>query len=118
MSLKRGDVILVRFPHVGGTRAKRRPVVVIQSDAYNSNFRHAVVAEITSNLAAATDPANLLIDVSSAEGQATGLQQNSVVSCLFLATIAEDRLGSIIGTLSSAMLAKLNDCLRVALDVS
>jgi len=32
--MKRGDVILVRFPHPSGQRGKKRPAVVVQSDAY------------------------------------------------------------------------------------
>ena len=32
--MKRGDVILVRFPHPTGLRGKKRPSVIVQSDAY------------------------------------------------------------------------------------
>ncbi len=32
--MKRGDVVLVRFPHPSGQRGKKRPAVVVQSDAY------------------------------------------------------------------------------------
>jgi mRNA-degrading endonuclease toxin of MazEF toxin-antitoxin module len=32
--MNRGDVILVRFPHPSGVRGKKRPAVVVQSDAY------------------------------------------------------------------------------------
>jgi len=33
--MNRGDVILVRFPHPSGMRGKKRPAVVVQSDACN-----------------------------------------------------------------------------------
>jgi mRNA-degrading endonuclease toxin of MazEF toxin-antitoxin module len=115
MNLSRGDVVMARFPHAGGTRGKKRPVVVVQADAYNPKVQHTIVAEVTSNLAAATDPACLLIDVSTPEGKASGLVQNSVVGCLFLATIAETRLSTPIGRLSSAMLQQLDQCLKAAL---
>ena len=36
--MKRGDVLLVRFPHPPGGRGKKRPVVVVQSDAYNNGL--------------------------------------------------------------------------------
>jgi mRNA-degrading endonuclease toxin of MazEF toxin-antitoxin module len=110
MTLKRGDVAMARFPHAGGTRGKKRPVVVVQADVYNGKVKHAIVAEVTTNLAAANDPAFLLIDVSTPDGQATGLAQNSVVGCLFLATIAENRMSTPIGHLSDALKLKLNDC--------
>jgi mRNA interferase MazF len=115
MSLQRGDVALARFPHASVGRGKKRPVVVVQSDAYNRTLRHVIVAEVTTNLAAATDPSGLLIELSTPEGQATGLAQDSVIVCLHLATMSEDRLDKAIGRLSPALLTKLNDCLKVAL---
>src|SRR3954447_16110026 len=48
--MKRGDVILVRFPHPSGQRGKERPAVVVQSDAYASAVSTLVVAEVTKNL--------------------------------------------------------------------
>jgi mRNA-degrading endonuclease toxin of MazEF toxin-antitoxin module len=100
-----------------GTRGKKRPVVVVQADVCNARVRHAIVAEVTTNRAAANDSAFLLIDVSTPDGQATGLVQNAVVGCLFLATIAEDRISAAIGQLSDALKLKRNDCLKAALDL-
>ena len=48
--MKRGDVVLVRFPHPSGQRGKERPAVVVQSDAYASAVSTLVVAEVTKNL--------------------------------------------------------------------
>jgi mRNA interferase MazF len=117
MTLQRGDICRARFPHAGGTRGKKRPVVVVQADRYNANLDHFIVAEITTNLAAAADPSSLLIDVSTPEGQTTGLTQNSVVGCLFLATVAKHRLSPVIGKLSAALVQKLDGCLKAALEL-
>jgi mRNA-degrading endonuclease toxin of MazEF toxin-antitoxin module len=106
---------MARFPHAGGTRGKKRPVVVVQANVYNVKLRHAIVAEVTTNLAAAPDPASLLIEVATADGKATGLAQDSVVCCLFLATIFEDRIDPVIGKLSASMLKQLDDCLKAAI---
>lgn len=84
MTVKRGDVVLTRVPHTAGSRGKKRPAIVIQGDAYNATLRHVVVAEDTSNPDWVGDPACLFIDIATAEGQATGLHQNGVVSCLYL----------------------------------
>ena len=46
MPVERGDVVLGRFPHASGGRGKKRPVVVVQADAYNRRLRHAVVAQL------------------------------------------------------------------------
>jgi mRNA interferase MazF len=115
MKLQRGDVGMARFPHAGGTRGKKRPVVVVQADVFNVNLRHVIVAEVTTNLAAAANPASLLIEVATPDGKATGLTQDSVVSCLFLATVFEDRIDPLIGKLSAALMQKLNDCLKAAM---
>jgi mRNA interferase MazF len=117
MKLRRGDVALARFPHASGGRGKKRPVVIVQSDAYNQILRHAVVAEITTNLTVAAAPSSLLISVSSPDGRATGLRQDSVVTCLHLVTMSEDRIGKVIGSLSTAALLQLDECLKVALGI-
>jgi mRNA-degrading endonuclease toxin of MazEF toxin-antitoxin module len=115
--MKRGDVILVRFPHPSGVRGKRRPAVVVQSDSYAGAVSTLVVAEVTSNLTMAGDPACLFIDVGTPEGKGTGLLQNSAVSCLLLATVDANRVAQVLGSLSLAMEQKLNGCLKAALSL-
>jgi mRNA-degrading endonuclease toxin of MazEF toxin-antitoxin module len=118
MTLKRGDVVLARVPHLAGTRGKKRPAVVIQGDAYNTTLRHVIVAEVTSNPRWLADPACLTIDISTPEGQATGLHKNGVVSCLHLVTMSMDRLDPAIGALSPQLLQKLDGCMKVALGLT
>jgi mRNA interferase MazF len=111
----RGDVILVRFPHPSGVRGKKRPAVIVQSDAYAGAVSTLVVAEVTKNLTMAGDSACLFIDVNTPDGKATGLVRDSVVSCLLLVTVYADTVALVLGTLSPIMQEKLNDCLRAAL---
>jgi len=113
--MNRGDVILVHFPHPSGLRGKKRPAVVVQSDAYTGAVSTLVVAEVTKNLTMASDPACLFIDTSTPEGRATGLVRDSVVSCLVLVTVYADTVAQVLGTLSPAMKQKLDECLKVAL---
>jgi mRNA interferase MazF len=113
--MKRGEVVLVRFPHPSGQRGKKRPAVVVQSDAYASAVRTAVVAEVTKNLTMKDDPACLFIDVNTSDGKATGLLVDSVVSGLVLDTIYTDTVANVLGSLSPRLLQKLDDCLNRAL---
>jgi mRNA-degrading endonuclease toxin of MazEF toxin-antitoxin module len=113
--MNRGDVILVRFPHPSGMRGKKRPAVIVQSDAYAGVVGTLVVAEVTKNLTMAGDPACLFIDAKTPEGKATGLIRDSVVSGLVLVTVYADAVEKVMGTLSLSMQQKLNDCLRAAL---
>jgi mRNA-degrading endonuclease toxin of MazEF toxin-antitoxin module len=108
-------VVLVRFPHPSGQRGKKRPAVVVQSDAYASTVSTVVVAEVTKNLTLKNDPACLFIDVSTPEGQATGLLIDSVVSGLVLDTVYTDTIAQVLGTLSLTLLQQLDDCLKVGL---
>ena len=71
--MKRGDVILVRFPHPSGQRGKKRPAVVLQSDTYAGPVSTLVVSEVTKNLTMKGDPACLFIDVTTPDGKTTGL---------------------------------------------
>ena len=95
--MKRGDVVLVRFPHPSGLRGKKRPAVIVQSDAYAGGLSTFDVAEVTKTLSMASDPACLFIDMSTPEGQATGLVRDSVISCLVLATVNADTVALILG---------------------
>jgi mRNA interferase MazF len=115
--MNRGDVILVRFPHPSGLRGKKRPAVIVQSDAYAGSVRTLVVAEVTSNLSMANDPACLFIDTGSPEGKATGLVRDSVVSCLRLVTVYADTVAQVLGTLSPTMKLQIDGCLKAALQL-
>ncbi len=88
--MKRGDVVLVRFPHPSGQLGKKRPAVVVQADAYATTVSTVVVAEFTKNLTMKNDPASPFIDVSTPEGKSTGLLLHSVVSGLVLDTVYTD----------------------------
>jgi mRNA-degrading endonuclease toxin of MazEF toxin-antitoxin module len=116
--MSRGDVVLVRFPHPSGLRGKKRPAVVVQSDAYAGKLGTLVVAEVTKNLSMAGDPACLFIDSTTPEGKATGLIRDSVVSCLVLMTIYTDTVDQVLGSLSPSMKQQLDGCLKAALNLS
>src|ERR1700736_1451803 len=116
--MKRGDIVLVRFPHPSGQRGKKRPAVVVQSDAYAGTVNTVVVAEVTKNLTMKNDPACLFIDVSTPEGKATGLLRDSVVSSLVLVTVYTATLARVLGTLSPTLQKKLDDCLKAGLALS
>jgi mRNA-degrading endonuclease toxin of MazEF toxin-antitoxin module len=54
--MKRGDVVLVRFPHPSGQRGKKRPAVVVQSDAYASTRPQAPPACVQRTFWPAAEP--------------------------------------------------------------
>jgi mRNA interferase MazF len=115
MTATRGDVVIALFPHASGSGSKPRPVLVVQSDAYNARLQNLVVAAITTNLKHAADPASVLIDVATPEGKASGLVQNSVVTCINLATIDSSLVAKRIGQLPVPLMHRLDASLKAAL---
>jgi len=80
-------------PPFGSRPAKRRPVLVIQSDPYNaSRLATVLAAVITSNTALATMPGNVFLPAA-----VTGLPRESVVNVTALVTLNKvdltDRVG-------------------------
>ena len=98
--MKRGDVILCKFPHSSTVAAKVRPALVVQSDYYNDRIANLLVAGITGNLLNSGDPAHFVIDLATPEGRQSGLKHNSLVSCINLAVISPRNVDRKIGRLS------------------
>ena len=96
---KRGDVVLVLFPHSDLRTAKPRPALVVQADNLQTGLPQLIVAMITSKLLRANHPSRVLILLSAPEGQQSGLLTDSVVATDNLATIAEVAIERVIGTL-------------------
>ena len=117
MSVSRGDVVLAWYPFASGAGGKRRPCLVVQNDIDNARLSNTVVAQITSNLRAASEPTQLLIEVTAPEGLQSGLLHDSLVSCNNLATIEQGLIDRIIGSLPVVTMASINDCLKAALGV-
>lgn len=118
MSVTRGDVVLVDFPFAGGGTSKVRPALVVQNDRDNGRLTNTVVAMITSRTQRATEPTQLLLDVSTPEGKQSGLIMNSVVNCVNLFTIEQRKVLRTLGRLSPALRRQVDDCLKAAFSLS
>lgn len=115
--MKRGDVVLVQVPFVGAPGAKVRPALVVQCDFLNGRIRETVIAAITSNLSNAHQPHQLLIDISTPAGAALGLLTDSAVRCERLHTVPQADVQRVIGHLSDALMARIDECLKSALGI-
>lgn len=96
---KRGDVVLVLFPHSDLRTAKRRPALVVQADELQTELSHVIVVMITSKLFRANHPSRVLIKLSTPRGEESGLLTDSVVMTDNLATITETAIDKIIGSI-------------------
>jgi mRNA interferase MazF len=78
----------------------RRPVVIVQGDAFNrSSLRTVVCVSLTSNVRWADAPGNVLLP-----GRATGLPRDSVVNVSQLVTVDRAALTERVGALSASSL--------------
>jgi len=116
MSVSRGDVVLVDYPFSDRTGSKVRPALVVQADTLNRRITDTVLASISrsTHRASATQ---LFIDISTPEGGATGLRQNSMIQCENLLTYDQRLIISKIGQLPTPLMQRANECLKVALDL-
>lgn len=111
--MKRGDVDIVDFPYSDLTGSKVRPALVVQSDTLNQARADTILAIITSTYGGKVT--ELLVDI--AAEPASGLKFNSTVQCDTLVTLDQSLILRVIGSLSAATMAKVNDCLRAALSL-
>lgn len=109
MVIERGSVYWADLgPAIGSRPAKRRPVLVIQSNMYNaSRLATVLVAVITSNTALATMPGNTFLPAVT-----TGLPRDSVANVTALATLNKTDLTDHVGNLPANVLQDVDRGLR------
>ncbi len=97
----------------GSAPGYRRPVVVVQADAFNrSRIPTVVVAAITSNTHLADAPGNVLLK----RGQ-SGLRRNSVINVSQLLTLDRVLLTERIGRVPVRKLRLMEEGLRLVLSL-
>ena len=97
---KRGDVVLVLFPHTDLRTAKTRPALIIQADDLGTNILQVIVAMISSRMIRAGHACRVVVQRDSADGRRSGLLNDSVVMTDNLATVTEAVVYRVIGSLT------------------
>lgn len=97
---KRGDVVLVLFPHSDLRTAKTRPALIVQADDLDTGLPQVIVAMITSRMFRANHPSRMVVKLNTPQGRDSGLLADSVVMTDNLATITGLALERVIGELS------------------
>jgi len=110
----RGDVVLVLFPNSNLISAKTRPAIIVQADGLATGLPQIIVAMVTSQTARRGHPSRVSVFVSTPEGRQSGLLTDSVVMTDNLATISDQAIYRVIGTLP---LVDIDAALRHTLDL-
>ncbi len=115
MSVQRGDVVLLSAPFTSRTGAKTRPMLVVQNDRNNARMANTILVFITTNTARASEPTQVLVDLTTPEGKASGLKQTSVVSCENILTVVQADILRTIGRLPDPLMQQVDQALKVSL---
>jgi mRNA interferase MazF len=107
--IRRGGVYWVDLGDPAGSRpAKRRPVVVVQSQPYNaSRLATVVAAVITSNTGLAAMPGNVFLPA-----VVTGLPRDSVVNVTALVTLNKGEIEGPVGHAPEELMREVDRGLR------
>ena len=110
--MKRGEIWWASLPDPAGSGPGfRRPVLVVQKDAFTaSNIATVVAVVITSNLCLAEAPGNVLLPKKS-----SGLPQDSVANISQIITIDKCFLTERVGALPRSLYEKIEAGLKLIL---
>lgn len=114
MVVERGQVWWADLAEPAGSEpGYRRPVLVVQSDAFNrSRIRTVVAIALTANLRLVEAPGNVLIP-----SKASGLPKDSVAIVSQVLTLDQDFLSGLAGRLRGPLMADVEAGLRLVLDL-
>jgi mRNA interferase MazF len=110
--MQRGDIWWANLPEpVGSGPGYRRPVLLIQADAFTrSRIGTVIVAIITKNTALAKAPGNVLLPA-----QDSGLRLDSVVNVSQIITLDKNLLVEYVSSLPSSLISRVEAGLRLAI---
>lgn len=112
--MNRGEIWWASLPEpTGSMPGYRRPVVIIQADAFNqSRINTILVAIITSNVQLAQAPGNVLLAT-----KRSGLPRESVINVSQIITVDKSFLTEQVGSLTSRQMHQLENGLRLVLSL-
>ena len=112
MVVERGQVWWADLGEPNGSEPGfRRPVVIVQSDAFNrSRIRTVIVVVLTANLRLVEAPGNVLVPA-----KASGLPKDSVANVSQVVTLDREFLTELAGRIKGPLLSSVDSGLRLVL---
>jgi mRNA interferase MazF len=114
--MKRGDVYWANLkPRSGSEQTGHRPVVIVSHDSFNRipNWQSIIVVPLsTSSTQARRGPTAIPITKEEAN-----LTKEGVALCHQVTTLDRNKLDTLIGTLSHAVLKEIEDGLKAAMNI-
>ena len=110
--MNRGEIWWAFLPAASGSSAGyRRPILIVQSDAFNASNIHTIIAlAITTNLTIANAPGNILISAKQSD-----LPRDSVINVSQILTIDKRFFADYVSTLSVKLMQQVEEGMRLVL---
>lgn len=103
---KKGDVVLVLFPHENN--GKRRPGVVVSVEEIDEETADVLLVPLTSNSTKiASNDKRIRVTVDSPEGKRGGVRIDSSIDCSFLAKVPGNLIVGKIGSFSANIVGQI-----------
>jgi len=113
-TVRRGQIWLIDWsPGRGSEQLGRRPALIIQTDAANSNPRYPNTIVLTLS----TKGLNVGTHVRLEPDRTNGLKETSWAKCEQILTISKDRLTTLLGTVSPDDLRRIESATKTALSL-
>ena len=110
----RGDIFWVNLdPTVGSEIRKKRPAVVVSNNAANKRYDHVTVLPLTSKNTTKVEPFQIFLSQ-----EESSLKKDSKALAEQIRTISKLRLGQWVGHLGLESIQKINQAVKIHLDLS
>ena len=113
--IRRGSVVLIRYPFTDLTATKVRPAVIVTANSLIPRLEDVLCLFVSSSIPNELLPTDLVIEPENPAFPPSGLRLRSVFRTHKLALLHRDLVLRVLGELSSAVMEQLNRRLQVAL---
>lgn len=113
--IKRGTVVLVKFPFSDGHSSKVRPAVVVAPDILLPLTNDVICVFISSSQSINLLPSDYVLETTNPSFKETGLQFRSTLRGHKLALLEKTYVSKVIGKLDNKLIDELNKHIKIAL---
>ena len=111
--MRRGAIVLTKFPFTDLSSAKRRPGIIVSGKIGKEN--DIIIAFISSVIPLSPETTDYLITTQHKDFSVTGLKKESVIKLDKLSTINLSVISGEIGFVSDITMGEIDNCLKLAL---
>src|SRR5438128_1858669 len=112
--MNRGDVVDLDWPFSDRTGSKTRPAVVVQADFLNGVMDDTIFVQITGSQFGLPGTE---VELDPAAEPLAGLTKICYANCMNLLTLDQTLIIRRVGYLSDAVMQKIEECLKVVLEI-